>query len=63
METKYGPLVAEVLGVSEYGNCEKSCGNSAEELHPCPYQAELYDNNEDTCNCCDECSYQCAMGI
>lgn len=42
------------------------CKNPAtEEEHPCPYDVEIngapYD--EGTCNCCEDCEYECAMDI
>lgn len=40
------------------------CGkNKAEPLHPCPYQEEINNNLEPTCNCCADCAYECAMAI
>ena len=40
------------------------CGRKAsEDTHPCPYQQEIYEDNESCCNCCSECEYQCSMDI
>jgi len=42
--------------------CE-NCGiNPAEALHPCPYDAELYEGDK-MCNCCTDCTIECAMHI
>lgn len=32
-------------------------------LHSCPYQSELYSNNEENCRCCPYCEHQCMMDI
>ena len=40
------------------------CGKEAtKELHSCPYNADV--NNDDTpcCTCCDECVHECSMDI
>lgn len=29
--------------------------------HRCPYQYEINDDASESCNCCGECSYECAM--
>jgi hypothetical protein len=40
------------------------CGASVEdELHPCPYQAEVCDNSEPYCNCCEQCVDECKDDI
>ena len=42
----------------------QSCGLcDAAPLHVCPYQQDVYDNYEFTCNCCHKCAHQCAMDI
>ena len=34
------------------------------EYHSCPYQREINENeSEDYCNCCNECTNQCAEDI
>lgn len=41
-----------------------NCQNEAtKEMHPCPYAQEIFDDDEDVCNCCDNCTYECAMDI
>ena len=34
----------------------------AQEDHECPYSSEI-NNDHSTCNCCEECEYQCSMDI
>ncbi len=41
----------------------KSCENAGRELHTCPFKSEINDDNETLCNCCDDCSHECAMDI
>ena len=42
----------------------QTCGeNEAQEPHTCPYAEEIYNDSETLCNCCDECSHECAMDI
>lgn len=46
--------------------CERiNCDNESEyRRHSCPYQAELYGNDdEDYCNCCSDCRHECAMDV
>lgn len=35
----------------------------AEPLHPCPYQEEINDNDDDYCTCCDDCRQECVWDI
>lgn len=42
-------------------NCRINKGT--DELHTCPFSEEIWNNHEADCNCCDDCSYQCAMDI
>jgi hypothetical protein len=36
-----------------------------DDLHSCPFAVEIggADPEEEHCNCCPECEYQCAMDI
>ena len=43
--------------------CPSCNKNPAAEMHPCPYLEEIYDNHEDVCTCCDDCSYECFMDV
>lgn len=48
------------MTTSECDNC--TCNNNIEP-HTCPFTEEIYDDYESLCNCCNECTYQCAMDI
>lgn len=40
------------------------CGDEASaEEHPCPYAADINNDSETLCRCCEECQYQCAQDI
>jgi hypothetical protein len=39
------------------------CGAAAQEEHPCPYQVEMDGNDDNYCNCCSECTENCAMDV
>ena len=39
------------------------CGDTSIEEHTCPFSEEIHGDSETLCNCCDECTYQCAMDI
>lgn len=43
--------------------CEKCNKNPSDGLGTCPYQVEINDDRETLCNCCSECSSQCAEDI
>lgn len=34
-----------------------------EQLHACPYAADVHDDPTETCNCCDDCAQECAWAI
>jgi hypothetical protein len=36
------------------------CGKLALPLHPCPYKADVNDDSETLCNCCEKCMGNCA---
>jgi hypothetical protein len=38
------------------------CGNSGEEWHTCARKVELYEDYE-KCNCCSECTAECAEEV
>jgi len=33
------------------------------EIHFCPFQSDINNNDEDYCHCCDECTERCAQDI
>jgi hypothetical protein len=42
------------------------CGKNppSPDLHSCPFAVEIADNDdEDYCDCCDDCIYECAMDV
>jgi len=41
-------------------SCEKKEGN---EEHTCPFQAEINGDEEFKCNCCEDCTEECALAI
>lgn len=42
------------------GRCEK---NQSRELHTCPYQIEINDNDKFECDCCEDCTSDCALEV
>ena len=52
------PVVNEATAHSK---CK--CGDPSIEEHTCPFSEEIHGDSETMCNCCDECTYQCAMDI
>lgn len=43
--------------------CQMCKQNHAEELHSCPYAEDINGDYDTLCNCCHECSRQCAEDI
>jgi hypothetical protein len=41
----------------------KDCGHAGAEIMNCPYAADIRNNREERCKCCDACSRQCAEDI
>ncbi len=39
------------------------CGDPGETDHTCPYAEDIHDDHESLCNCCQECTGNCAMDI
>ena len=39
------------------------CGQPGEEEHTCPFAEDIHGDSKTLCNCCSDCSYQCAMDI
>ena len=48
----------------DVNKCEKCSVNEVDDLcrrHSCPFQVEIYDNDDDKyCNCCSECETECS---
>lgn len=43
--------------------CQKCKKPVDGELHSCPFQADVHNDNTPCCNCCDDCAHECAMDI
>lgn len=44
-------------------SCHK-CGNpTSPGLHSCPYACEINDDHSESCNCCENCTHECAMDV
>jgi hypothetical protein len=41
----------------------KDCQNDSAEDHTCPFSEEINGDCESLCNCCDDCTHECAMDI
>ena len=40
------------------------CDNpAADEMHPCPFAEEIYDDASNVCQCCPDCTQECAWDI
>jgi hypothetical protein len=56
-ETKAEPIQAPA-------KCSRDgCNNAAQPEHHCPYKAEINDDMESTCDCCETCQQDCADDI
>ena len=43
--------------------CHKCDTNTGQDWHICPFAAEIHDDYDTMCNCCDQCSHDCADDI
>ncbi len=44
--------------------CERcQCKGGTEELHACPYRMDIYVDDTEDCNCCENCQQNCAEDI
>ena len=55
----YGPI--KVIETVKCQSCGKNEGTN--DLHSCPYNSDINNNDTPCCNCCKECCHQCAMDI
>lgn len=46
-----------------YDMCPGCHKNLVAAPHPCPYQREINNNNEEYCVCCPECEQRCSDDI
>jgi hypothetical protein len=42
--------------------CDK-CDKEGMVSHSCPYQSDINEDREYQCNCCEDCTNECAMDI
>ena len=40
-----------------------TCDSDCYDEHPCPFEEDVNDNSDSTCNCCPYCTYQCGLDI
>jgi len=40
-----------------------TCKTETIDEHFCPYKADIYDDYEDFCKCCDVCTEECAWDV
>jgi len=41
-----------------------TCDSRVQEHHSCPFAEDVHDSeDENYCNCCAECTHQCAMDV
>jgi len=50
-----GPAIATFFG--------RNCDNEKSEPHTCPFKEEINHDLKTLCECCDNCTYECAMDI
>lgn len=53
-----GPELIPVDLCGAYG-----CSGFAPPLHRCPYEVDINDNPDTLCNCCEDCTQECADNI
>lgn len=41
--------------------CKKEPGT--ENPHVCPFSQDLHDDHSESCNCCDDCTIECARDV
>lgn len=44
-------------------NLPRDKRNLAAPMHTCPYQVDVNDNDKFMCDCCDDCTTECADNI
>ena len=50
--------------MAEYKPEECTCDDHEYDFHPCPFTEDIDGETiEDECNCCPECTEQCAQSI
>lgn len=41
----------------------KNCSNNGTSEHTCPFSEEIHGDDKTMCNCCSNCTHECAMDI
>lgn len=66
VESKKMNIISANTALSDYLKsdlCSRCQKNETIDMHVCPYRSDMEDDNETLCNCCNECSSECAFGI
>lgn len=53
-------------GKLKYGECDGcsiDCREVGTDMHICPFAEDIHGDSNEICNCCTECTNQCAMDI
>lgn len=58
-------LFRMISDLTKEQNHDTPCNHEGrtEEMHPCPFSEEIWEDYDDHCNCCDDCTYECMMDI
>ena len=43
--------------------CERCHKPVTPDLHSCPFKADVHDDDAPCCNCCDDCTQECAYDV
>lgn len=49
--------------IEEPAKCSRCRREPAQEAHTCPFSCEIHENYDRMCDCCEDCTYECAMDI
>ena len=64
VETSTESAIVGNTVLADVAKCQ-SCGknNGTDELHSCPYNADINNDDSPCCNCCSDCCHECARDI
>lgn len=51
------------IDTADSETCQRCRKEPAAEPHSCPFAEDIHGDSESLCNCCDDCSHECAMDI
>lgn len=51
----------KAFAIALLGPCK--CGQEGRDMHTCPFKDEIENDKESLCNCCENCTYDCAMEV